>query len=113
MNLETRSANSELGSLVKTQFEMNARMLGKYNPYATGGVCPPLALLRSIEGYSPSNVADVPIWLSDRSNTSGAAAGWDTFATVQVLDIPGHHFQAFHPSNVSLSSCFLDWSRQL
>lgn len=102
VNLDARSANSELGRLVRTQFAMNTRMLGRYDPHATGGLCPPLALLRSTEGYTPPALADVPIWLADRSDPKLAAAGWDTLTSVKILDIPGHHFQPFHPSNVSI-----------
>ncbi|TFK33599.1 hypothetical protein BDQ12DRAFT_657776 [Crucibulum laeve] len=103
VNLDARSANSDLGKLVKTQFAMNARMLGRYDPRATGGSCPPLVLLRSSEGYNPPGVADVPIWLANRSDPKIATAGWETLAggSVQVIDIPGHHFQPFHPSNIA------------
>jgi len=108
VNLDSRSANSDLGRLVKAQFAMNARMLGKYNPYATRGTCPPLVLLRSSEGFNPSGVPDVPIWLADRSDPSIATAGWDSLASepLKVLDIPGHHFTPFYPANVSISMCF-------
>ncbi|KXN83388.1 Conidial yellow pigment biosynthesis polyketide synthase [Leucoagaricus sp. SymC.cos] len=103
VNLDARSANSDLGRLVKAQFAMNARMLGKYDPRATGGTCPPLILLRSSEGFNPPGVSNVPIWLADRSDPSIATAGWETLAPgpVKVLDIPGHHFTPFYPANVS------------
>jgi thioesterase domain-containing protein len=102
LNLEARSAGSEIGRLMKAQFSMNARMLGEYDPHETGGPCPPIVLLRSREGYNPSRISDVPPWLSDRANVTLATAGWDTLCEtpLKVLDIPGHHFQPFHPSNV-------------
>ncbi|KAF8881857.1 beta-ketoacyl synthase [Infundibulicybe gibba] len=102
VNLDARSAASELGRLVKTQFAMNARMLGRYSPHTTGGPCPPLVMLRSSEGYNPPGVADVPIWLADRSDPHLATVGWEELAkaSVKILDIPGHHFQPFHPSNI-------------
>lgn len=106
VNLDARSANSDLGRLVKAQFAMNARMLGKYDPRATGGTCPPLVLLRSSEGFNPPGVSDVPIWLADRSDPKIATAGWESLASgpVKVLDIPGHHFTPFYPANVSIAS---------
>ncbi|KAL0948282.1 hypothetical protein HGRIS_010876 [Hohenbuehelia grisea] len=102
VNLDARAAASDLGRLVKTQFEMNSRMLGRYDPYATGGACPPLAMLRSSEGYNPPGVADVPIWLADRSDPKLASAGWQslTATPIRIFDIPGNHFQPFHQSNI-------------
>lgn len=102
VNLDARSANSDLGRLVKAQFAMNARMLGKYDPRATGGTCPPLVLLRSSEGFNPPGVPNVPIWLANRSDPSIATAGWESLASgpMKVLDIPGHHFTPFYPSNI-------------
>ncbi|KAJ3575743.1 hypothetical protein NP233_g904 [Leucocoprinus birnbaumii] len=102
VNLDARSANSDLGRLVKAQFAMNARMLGKYDPRATGGTCPPLVLLRSSEGFNPPGVPDVPIWLADRSDAKIATAGWESLSSspMKVLDIPGHHFTPFYPVNI-------------
>ncbi|KAF5377903.1 hypothetical protein D9615_006799 [Tricholomella constricta] len=101
LDLDDRSSNSELGRLVKAQFSMNARLLGKFKPEPAVGRCPPLVLLRSKEGFSPAGV-QVPAWLSNRTDPSMATAGWDTLSggLVKIIDIPGHHFQPFHPSNV-------------
>ncbi|KAJ7160342.1 putative polyketide synthase [Mycena filopes] len=105
LDLDVRAGRSELSALVKKQFSMNAHMLGKYVPHATASLCPPLVLLRSSEGYHPAGVAaaDVPVWLADRSDPQTSVAGWQSLAhcSVKVLDIPGHHFQAFHPSNIA------------
>ncbi|KAJ6585673.1 polyketide synthase [Mycena capillaripes] len=103
IDLDARSTCSELSTLVKKQFSMNARMLGKYVPHATASLCPPLVLLRSSEGFKPEGVTDIPAWLSDRSDPQTSVAGWQSLAhcSVKVLDIPGHHFQPFHPSNVA------------
>ncbi|KAF7371094.1 Non-reducing polyketide synthase terA [Mycena sanguinolenta] len=94
---------SELAALVKKQFVMNARMLGKYVPHATASLCPPLVLLRSSEGFHPSGVADVPTWLADRSDPQTSVAGWQSLAhcSIKVIDIPGNHFKPFHPSNIT------------
>ncbi|KAJ7022589.1 putative polyketide synthase [Mycena alexandri] len=104
LDLDVRAERSELSTLVKKQFSMNAHMLGKYVPHATASLCPPLVLLRSSECYRPEGVAiaDVPKWLADRSDPQTSVTGWQSLAhcSVKVLDIPGHHFQAFHSSNI-------------
>lgn len=98
-----KADNSEVGQLVKTQFAMNSAMLKDYDPFKTGGACPPLVFLRSTDGFNPAGVRDVPAWLADRSRR---VSGWEKIAgkDVKILDIPGNHFQAFHPSNVSTIS---------
>lgn len=105
IKLDARNARSELGTLVKAQFSMNAAILGKYVPHPTASLCPPLVLLRSREGYNPPGVRDVPQWLADRSNGKNAVSGWENLAhcSVKVIDIPGHHFQPFQGSHVRLS----------
>jgi Thioesterase domain len=103
LTLESRTgAGSKLGRLVKTQFVMNAHMLGKYDPRATCGRCPTLVFLRSREGYNPPNILDVPNWLAHRKDPKLASAGWETIVgkPIRVIDIPGHHFQPFETSNV-------------
>lgn len=106
VNLDARSAKSEIGRLVKSQFQMNSRMLGTYDPLAAGGPYPPLVLLRSRDGFNASGVQSVP-WLENRSNPQQAVAGWEGLVstTVKMWDIPGNHFQPFIPSNVSPPSC--------
>ncbi|KAF9445105.1 hypothetical protein P691DRAFT_735510 [Macrolepiota fuliginosa MF-IS2] len=102
VNLNARRPNSDLARLIKTQFIMNSHLLGGYDPRATGGACPPLVFLRSSEGFNPPGVSDVPLWLSDRSDPKISTAGWEEIASgpVEVLDIPGHHFTPFHPTNI-------------
>ncbi|KAF9464084.1 beta-ketoacyl synthase, partial [Collybia nuda] len=99
---EGHNTNSELGRLMRAQFAMNAQMLGEYDAQATSGVCPSIVLLRSKDGYKPSGVQDVPQWLADRTNVTLATTGWETLSgtSPKVIDIPGHHFQPFHPSNI-------------
>jgi hypothetical protein len=102
LNLQAHNAGSELRRSVKAQFTMNASMLGKYDARAASGRCPTLVLLRSSEGYYPSGVSDVPRWLADRHDASLASGPWEIIAgePIKVIDIPGHHFQPFEPSNV-------------
>lgn len=87
---------------MKAQFAMNARMLGKYNPRATSEPSPTLVLLRSKERYDPPNILDIPTWLVDRNDPKLASSGWETIAgaPIEVIDIPGHHFQPFETSHV-------------
>ncbi|KAJ7245357.1 hypothetical protein B0H12DRAFT_1235793 [Mycena haematopus] len=68
----------------KKQFSMNARMLRN-------------------EGFHPSGVADIPTWLADRSDPQTSVAAWQSLVhcSVEVLDIPGNHFQPFHSSNTA------------
>ncbi|KAF7301129.1 hypothetical protein MIND_00677200 [Mycena indigotica] len=98
--------NAKSAALIQKQFSSSSEMLSRYVPHATASLCPPLVLLRSVEGFSPSNgdKIQVPKWLEDRTDLQTSVAGWESLAhcTVKVLDIPGHHFSAFHPSNVSI-----------
>jgi iterative type I PKS product template protein len=107
INLDTRSVSSEIGRLIKSQFEMNSRMLGEYDPLIGGAPYPPLAFLRSRKGFNPSSIPNIPKWLKDRSSeVKQATAGWEMLVgtSVKVWDIPGHHFEPFHASNVSVYS---------
>ncbi|KAG5644334.1 Type I Iterative PKS [Asterophora parasitica] len=83
LSLDGRGSSSELGRLVKAQFSMNSRLLGKYKPEYVSGRCPPLVLLRSREGFSPAGV-DVPSWLSNRSDPRLISAGWESLSGSQV-----------------------------
>lgn len=103
VNLDSRSARSGIAQFVKTQFRLNSIVLGKYNPQPADGPFPHLVLLRSREGFQPIDIANVPRWLFDRGDVQQATAGWEslTGSPIKVWDIPGHHFQPFHPANVS------------
>lgn len=92
---------TEAVKLTKQQFLMNSRILVEYDPEATSGSYPRLVFLRCVEGYNPVGV-DVPPWFSDRKNVKGVTCDWEGIVgqPVQVLDIPGHHFEAFSSANV-------------
>ncbi|KAJ7634563.1 putative polyketide synthase [Roridomyces roridus] len=98
--LERRSG---LSTLIKRQFSINTRLIAEYVPHATASICPPLVLLRSSKPFSLQGCPDIPTWLSDRSDPQTSVAGWQSLAhcSVKVLDIPGHHFEPFHSSNIS------------
>ncbi|KAG6866326.1 Type I Iterative PKS [Blastosporella zonata] len=106
LNLDGRtSGSSELVKLAKAQFKMNSRLLGDYTPAPFLRDCPPLVMLRSKEGFSPIGV-QVPAWLSDRTRPKTATEGWETLSgsRVEILDIPGHHFEPFLRSNIDVVS---------
>jgi hypothetical protein len=109
LNHQAHNPSSELRGLVKAQFVMNAFMLGKYDGRAATGRCPTLVLLRSSEGYHPSGISDVPKWLADRQDPRLVSGPWEIIAgePIKVINIPGHHFQPFEPTNVRAFAIFL------
>src|SRR5258708_943227 len=98
VNFNRSSIPSNIGLLFKEQFQMNSRMLLDYDPLVGGGPYPQLVLLCSCENYDPGGGLEVPGWLSNGGDRRDAAAGWETISgkPVKCIDIPGHHFQAFH-----------------
>lgn len=103
IGLDPRNTRLGIAQFVQAQFRLNSIVLGEYNPQPADGPFPPLVLLRSREGFQPVDIPGVPKWLVDRSDVQQAIAGWEflTGSSVKVWDIPGHHFQPFHPANVS------------
>ena len=90
----------------KIQFSRNATLLSEYKP-SRGHHNLHVSFLKSNEPYElPDSHEDieVPRWLSDRSDISFIVEGWQSIldAPINILDIPGHHFQAFEAKNVSL-----------
>lgn len=104
INLDGYSRGSKIGQFVKAQFRLNSRMLEEYNPLSTKDPFPLMTMLRSRESYSVPGVSDIPNWLQNRSDPREAVSGWEDLvkSNIRVRDIPGHHFQPFHPSNVSI-----------
>ena len=92
---------TEAVKLTKQQFLMNSQILVEYDPEATSGSYPRIVFLRCVEGYNSVGV-DVPLWFSDRKNVKAVTDDWEGIVgqPVQVLDIPGHHFEAFSSANV-------------
>lgn len=106
VKLDRNPVPSNIGALVKRQFQMNSRMLIEYDPTAGGGPYPQLVLLCSCENYCPSDGLEIPDWLSNRNNRR--SAGWETIVGVPVkcIEIPGHHFQLFHSPYVRVRPVF-------
>jgi hypothetical protein len=106
VTLNRGSVPSSIGLLIKEQFQMSSRMLLDYDPLVGCGPYPQLVLLCSCENYDPSGDLEVPGWLSNRGDRRSAAAGWEAIVgkPVKCIDIPGHHFQAFHNLYVRVRS---------
>lgn len=108
VKLNRSTVPSSIGLLIKEQFQMSSRMLLDYDPLVGCGPYPQLVLLCSRENYDPGCDLEVPDWLSNRGDGLSTAAGWETIVgkPVKCIDIPGHHFQAFHNLYVRFRSHF-------
>ena len=97
--------NSDIRNFCKAQFITNAKLLSEYDPFKIANEGPPLRLVCLVckDGYNSPSCVDVPSWLTDRGDITTSPKGWKLVsgAVVQVLDIPGHHFEPFQPHNVS------------
>ncbi|KIK51473.1 polyketide synthase [Collybiopsis luxurians FD-317 M1] len=95
--------SSNASRLVFRQFQLNSSMLGRYSSKAQRDILPlKVAFLRSQKGLSlPGTTVPVPEWLADRSNPQ-AVVGWESLVRgpIEILDIPGNHFEPFLPANV-------------
>lgn len=63
-----------------------------------------MILLRSKEGFDASSLPSAHVaWLEDRSNPHSIAEDWEEIvgAKVEVIGIPGNHFEPFEANNVS------------
>ncbi|KAF8330663.1 putative polyketide synthase [Amanita rubescens] len=102
VNLDSRGHGTELKRRIKMQFNMNTKMLASFRPRSLDTSCPPMVYLRSRDGFYNPSIPDVPRWLSDRDDPDSATRGWRmlTSAPLMTLDIPGHHFNPFHATNV-------------
>lgn len=109
VKLNRSSLPSSIGLLVKEQFQLSSRMLLDYDPLIGGGPHPQLVLLCSRENYDPGGDLELPGWLSNRVDRRSAITGWETIVgkPIKCIDIPGHHFQAFHNLFVRVCSTFL------
>ena len=91
--------------LMSAQFQANAALLGKYQLPSTEVAYPNVIMLRSRETLDCEKVCGVHYpWISDQKSRSAAIVAWEQLVrqSIPVLDIPGHHFEAFASQNVSL-----------
>ena len=105
VNFDSRGYGTGLKRRIKMQFNMNTKMIANFRPRSLDISCPPMVYLRSRDGFYNPSVPDVPRWLSDRDDPDSATRGWRmlTSAPLVTFDIPGHHFNPFHATNVSCS----------
>ncbi len=94
-----------INKAVLRQFTLNTALLVKFEP-APMPTQPKMILLRSREGFDASGLAcKRHAWLEDREDQRSAVEGWETVvgAKVEVIDVPGNHFEVFEENNVSLN----------
>ncbi|KAF8810981.1 polyketide beta-ketoacyl-synthase [Phlegmacium glaucopus] len=113
-NSNNGNLKPDVRELCKTQFTTNAKLLSEYDPYAYGTVgdlpleALPVRLVCLVcsDGYKAPSSIDVPSWLADRGDRTTITEGWELVSgsAVQVLDIPGHHFEPFQPQNIATVS---------
>lgn len=90
---------------VSKQFQANAALLGKYKAPKTSQAFPKVVMLRSRDTFDSEGLCGVHYpWLSDQQTRSKAITSWEKLIgqSIKVFDIPGNHFEAFVPQNVSL-----------
>lgn len=87
---------------LRTEFQANATLLGKY-PARQDRCDIKTVVLRSRDSFDSSGLCGVQYeWLESQTARTEAIKGWEAMLgqRVDVLDIPGHHFQAFDEQNV-------------
>ena len=94
---------------LQAEFKHNAALLSKYSPPSRSSI--KTIMLRSRDTIDTEGLCGVKYdWLSSQEARDSAIRGWEEIAGggVQVLEIPGNHFEAFAEKHVSfLSHSFL------
>ncbi|KAL8662775.1 MAG: hypothetical protein Q9168_008204, partial [Polycauliona sp. 1 TL-2023] len=84
-------------SYLLAEFKANAALLGEYSP-AQARYDVETVILRSRDTFDSAGLCGVDYgWLEGQETRTEAIQGWSHLVggSVDVLDIPGHHFQAF------------------
>ncbi|KAF5393009.1 hypothetical protein D9757_001120 [Collybiopsis confluens] len=95
--------SSNAARLVRRQFKLNSGLMGRYSTKTQHDIVPvKVAFLRSQEGLSLTGTVPVPKWLANRSDVRDAVVGWEPLVRgpIEVLDIPGNHFEPFLPAHI-------------
>lgn len=99
---------TKIVELARIQMSHSTNSLISYDPLLSGidrNMNPPkVVMLRCRDAYSLTGIVSESIpFLEDRSDPKAIVSDWEklTQANIPVLDIPGHHFEPFHPRNVS------------
>ena len=94
--------------LTRRNFARCAALLADFEPRDPNNRrTPKVVLLRSENAYeNPSLRGPFNRWLQDRSDPKTAVKGWEkvTGGKIDVVDIPGNHFEAFDNANVEAVS---------
>lgn len=109
---QTHALNNN--TALREEFQFNASLLGSYKalPFSkTNGPRLNTVMLKSEDVLDTESACGVRYdWLSDQDERSAAITAWEelTGGHVEVLSIPGNHFEAFSSKNVrSLSLQYL------
>jgi len=101
---QTRALNDT--SALREEFQFNASLLGSYKALPvseTSGTGLKTVMLKSEDVLDTESLCGVRYdWLSSQEKRSTAVMAWEelTGGHVEVLPIPGNHFEAFSPENV-------------
>jgi thioesterase domain-containing protein len=88
---------------LREPFSIHAAMLGRYTPTMLGDD-PAVVLLRNREAFDSRALCGVDYpFLSERGQSRSEVTGWEelTGQSIEVLDIPGNHFETFGKEHVS------------
>lgn len=86
------------------QFQQNAALLGKYKPSTPAFNGIRTVMLRSQQTFDTETECGVRYdWLMSQEARDDAVKGWEELlgGRIEVFPIPGNHFEAFIPENVS------------
>ena len=99
-----KTSGSAIKEKLLDEFERNALLLGSYTP-APGPVDMKVVALHCRDVFDSKRLCDVSYpWLSDPTARTKSLADWRELLDqdIEILDIPGHHFEVFHPKNVRI-----------
>jgi len=106
LSSSSTNQNLELQKLCKSQFLQNSQLLADYSATEVQKQPSlPFVFLKSSEPYNNVSVnIEIPSWLYNDADAAASIDSWESISggLAGVLDIPGHHFEAFNPQNVSL-----------
>ena len=94
---------TKTNTCLQTEFKRNARLLGTYSPPVINSI--KAVMLRSREILDTEKLCGVRYdWLSNQAARDDAVKEWEEMlgGEMDVLEIPGNHFQVFDQEFVSL-----------
>ena len=103
----SRTHASNSGAILREEFQFNASLLGSYKPVPLSQMSKrklKTVMLRSQDVLDTERLCGVRYdWLSNQDARSAATVAWEGLvgSHVEILPIPGNHFEAFSQKNVS------------